>query len=279
MSVIIPPGTYSNATLVDTMEQGLAFVGCDVIDAPGLTTDVTGGFTSICNNPIVLPAMSADPADVDRRVTFDFGTLTNDGQTDAVLTITYRAIVLDIAANVDGVSLNNSAVWSSSAGNMGPAQTTVNILEPDLTIAKTANVNFIANGSAATFTLVISHTPTSNTDAFDVVVSDVLPAGLDYVANSIDCNDGEQDPDVGTCVYDAATRTIKATWSTFTRLPATDRGIIRFGVVGNASIPANGSVTNVANVEWTSIPGDKTTPQSFSNPPNPFATETILRSG
>ena len=125
VSVIIPPGTYTNATLVDTMEQGLAFVGCDVIDAPGLTTNVTGGFTSICNNPIVLPPMSADPADVDRRVTFDFGTLTNAGQTDVVLSITYRAIVLNIAANVDGVSLNNSAVWSSSAGNMGPAQTTV----------------------------------------------------------------------------------------------------------------------------------------------------------
>ena len=171
VSVIIPPGTYTNATLVDTMEQGLAFVGCDVIDAPGLTTDVTGGFTSICANPIVLPAMSADPADVDRRVTFDFGTLTNESQADAVLSVTYDAIVLDIPANVDGVSLNNSAAWSSSAGNMGPAQTTVNILEPHLTIEKTANVTFIANGSPATFTLVISHTPASHTDAFDVVVS------------------------------------------------------------------------------------------------------------
>jgi LPXTG-site transpeptidase (sortase) family protein len=32
-------------------------------------------------------------------------------------------------------------------------------------------------------------------------------------------------------------------------------------------------VTNVANTEWTSLPGIKTTPQSFSTPPNPFATE------
>jgi LPXTG-site transpeptidase (sortase) family protein len=238
-----------------------------------MTTDIAGGFTSICNNPNVLPALSADPADVDRRVTLEFGTLTNGSQTFATLTITYRAIVLDIVANVDGTSLNNSAAWSSSVGSMGPAQATVSILEPNLTIAKTANVNFIANGSAAIFTLVVTHTPTSNTDAFDVVVSDVLPAGLDYVANSIDCDNGEQDPDVGTCIYDAATRTITAEWSVFTRLPANDRGIIRFGVVGNASIPANGSVTNVANVEWTSLPGDHTAPDSFSDPANPFATE------
>ena len=168
--------------------------------------------------------------------------------------------------------MNNSAVWNSSAGTIGPAQTTVNILEPALTIEKTSNVNFAANGSTATFTLVVSHTAASATDAFDVVVSDVLPAGLDYVANSIDCNDGEQDPDAGTCVYDTATRTIRAAWSAFTRLPR-DRGIIRFDVIGNSSIPANSSVTNVANVEWSSIPGNQRIPQSFSVPPNPFATE------
>jgi len=273
VSVIVPPGTYSNANLVDTMERGLAFVGCDNIGAPGLTTTIAGGFASVCANPTVDDAGAGTSADVDRRITFGLGTLTNGGQTNATLTVTYRAIVLDIATNKDGTSLKNSAVWSSSAGSMGPAQATVKILEPELTIAKTANVKFIANGSPATFTIVVAHIPTSNTDAFDVVVSDVLPAGLDYVANSITCNDGEQYPDLGTCAYDAVTRTVSAKWTTFTRLPAGDRGIVRFSVIGNASIPANGSVTNVANVEWSSMPGDHTTPQSFSNPSNQFATE------
>jgi LPXTG-site transpeptidase (sortase) family protein len=272
VSVLIPPGRYPNATIVDTMQQGLAFVGCDSIDAPGLTTDVAGGFPSICANPNVLPTLSTDPADVDRRVTFELGTLENGGQDFVTLTLTYRAAVLDIATNVDGETLNNSAAWSSSVGSFGPAQAAVTILEPNLTIAKTANVNFVANGSAATITLVISNTAASNTDAFDVVVSDVLPTSLDYVTNSLDCSAGEQDPDVS-CAYDAVTRTIRAEWSTFTRLPANARGIVRFNVVGNATIPANGIVTNVANVEWTSIPGNRTAPQSFSTPPNPFATE------
>jgi LPXTG-site transpeptidase (sortase) family protein len=276
--VSIPPGTYSNATIVDTMQRGLAFVGCDALDAPGLTTDVTGGFTAICANPGVTPGVSTDPEDVDRRVTFTLGTLENSGQTSAALTLTYRAIVLNTAANIDGVSRKNSAVWSSSLGSMGPAQTTVNILEPKLAISKTADVNFIAEGSAVTFTLIISHTKASNTDAFDVVVSDVLPASLDYVENSIDCDNGEQDPDIS-CVYDSATRTIRAEWSTFTRLPANDRGIIRFEVVGNASVPTEGKVTNVANVEWSSMPGDQTTPDSFSDPANPFATERFYDPG
>jgi LPXTG-site transpeptidase (sortase) family protein len=255
------------------MEQGLAFMECATIDAPGLTTNVEGGFDSICNNSIVIPTMSADPADVDRRVTFDFGTITNEGQTDAILKVNYRATVLNIVTNVDGESLNNSATWNSSGGVLGAVQTSVNIVEPDLKIEKTANVNFIANGSIATFTLAISHTSKSKSDAFDIMVSDVLPAGLDYVANSIVCDGGAQDPDAGSCVYDALTRTIKAQWSTFTLLPAGDRGVIQFDVIGNAFIPANGSVTNTANVEWTSVPDDRSTPQSFSTPPNPFARE------
>ncbi len=272
VSVVIPPGTYPAATLVDTMEQGLAFVGCDSITGTGLTTTIAGGFTSICANPTVDDAGGGTPADIDRRATYDFGTLTNNSQAPVNLVVTYRAAVLDIAANVDGVNLNNSAAWSSAIGNLGPAQTTVGIVEPNLAIDKSANVSFIANGSGATFTLVVTNTAVSHADSFDVVVTDVLPTGLDFVANSLDCTAGEQDPDV-TCAYDTATRTIIAEWSRFTRLPAGSRGIIRFGVVGNALIPADGNVTNVANVEWSSLPGDRTTPQSFSVPPNPFATE------
>ena len=272
VNVLVPPGTYSNTTVTDTMVLGLAFVGCDTINAPGLTTTIVGSFPSVCATPTVDDDGGGTSADIDRRVTFDFGTLTNTSQVNAPVTITYRAIVLDIVTNVDGSDLANSAVWNSSAGSMGPSQTTVNIVEPDLKIEKTANVNFIANGSAATITLAVSHTSASHTDSFDVVVTDALPTGLDYVPNTLDCNDGEQDPDV-TCNYDSVTRTIKAQWSTFTRLPTGDQGLIRFNVVGNSSIPANGSVTNVANVEWSSLPGDQTTPQSFSNPPNPFATE------
>lgn len=273
VGVVIPPGVYSGATLVDTMERGLAFVGCDTIDAAGLTTSVAGGFASVCSNPIVLPHISTDPEDIDRRVTFDFGTITNATQSDVAIIVTYRVMVLNLPANLDGVILNNSVVWTSSAGTIGPVQTTVKIVEPDLKIEKTADVNFIANGSGVTFTLVISHTSKSHTDAFDVVVSDPLPASLDYVANSLDCNDGEQDPDAGSCIYDPVNRTISAKWSAFTLLPSGDRGIIRFKVVGNASIPANGNVTNVSNVEWSSIPGDQTIPDSYSDPENPFAAE------
>jgi len=270
VTVTIPPGTFDNATLVDNMERGLAFVACDSITAPGLTTSVAGSFTSVCSNAVTSDAGGGTPADVDRRVTYDFETLTNAGQTDATVTVTYRAIVLDIAVNINGNVLNNSVTWSWSGGSIGPAQTTVTIVEPQLTIIKTSNVNFIANGSEATFTLTVSHTPASNSDAFDVVVTDILPTGLSYIANSLDCTVGAQDPDVS-CVFDnsnPAQPTLRAEWSVFIRNGGT--GQIRFRVAGNASLP-QGGVTNTANVEWTSMPGDQTTPQSST--PNVYSTE------
>ena len=269
VNVVIPQGSFANARLVDTMDRGLAFVECVSINAPGLTTDVAGSFPQVCANPTTSDAGGGTPMDVDRQVTFNFGTLVNNSQSDAVLTITYNVIVLDIGTNVDGMTRINAANWSWSDGSIGPAQAGVTIVEPELRIQKTSNVNVISDGAEVTFTLAISHTAASATDAYDVVVTDILPTGLDFVANSLVCTSGAQDPDVA-CTYDAATRTIRAAWSVFTRNGG--NGLISFRVVGNSSLPANG-VTNTANVEWTSMPGDQRTPNSFSNPANPFATE------
>ena len=120
-----------------------------------------------------------------------------------------------------------------------------------------------------TFTLTILHTSDSTANAYDVVVTDTLPVGLDLYCNSLECTSGAQDPDVG-CVYDVGTRTIRAEWSVFALNGGS--GQIRFRVVGNTLIPANGNVTNIANVEWTSMPGDQPYPL-VSVPANQFATE------
>lgn len=271
VSIAVPPGTHLNTTLVDTMDRGLAFIGCDTIDAPGLITSIAGSFTSICSTPTTSNAGGGTPMDVDRQVTYDFGTLTNNSQADTTMTITYRAIVLDIGTNTDGTNLHNSVLWTSDTVPLGPVQTAVQIVEPELVVAKTADVNFIANGSEVTFTLALSHTQSSYSDAYDVVLIDVLPTGLDFVANSLDCTTGQQDPN--TCTYNPATRTIIATWNAFTLLPTGDLGIVKIRAVGNTSIPSNGIVTNTATAEWSSLPGDHSTPQSYSNPANTFATE------
>jgi LPXTG-site transpeptidase (sortase) family protein len=273
VGVVFPQGQFANAQLVDTLDRGLAFVGCDSIDATGLTTDIAGSFAGICASPTTDDAGGGTPMDVDRRVTFDFGTLTNNSQSDVTVTVTYRVIVLDTLSNNDGVSLNNTALWSWTGGSIGPVQTEVTLVEPDIQIDKTSNTNSISGGSEVTFTLTISHTSASSADALDAVVTDILPTGLDFVPGTLDCTLGVQDPDVE-CVFDNSNPlqpTIRAEWSVFAL--GGGSGQIRFRVTGNASLPANGNVTNVANVEWTSMPGDQTTPDSFSDPANQYATE------
>ena len=265
VSINLPVGvSLENVTITDRMDKGLAYVNCLSVNVGG--ADLT---STICPSAVVSsitdPAdLVSNPANPGRQVIFNLGNIAALNEVPQIV-IQYRAVVLDVIENQRDIKLKNNAVWAWTGGSFTTSAPDVTIVEPNLTIAKTANVNFIANGSAATFTLEISHTPSSNADAFDVVISDVLPPGLDYVANSINCDAGEQDPDVGSCVYDAGTRTIKAQWSVFTQLPANARGIIRFGVVGNESIPANGNLTNIANVEWTSLPGNKIITQSFFN--------------
>jgi LPXTG-site transpeptidase (sortase) family protein len=281
VNVIIPPGTYSASKLEDTLDSGLAFVACDSVSSGSLTTDIVDPsgtltpFEWICANPTVDSNGSPDPADVDRHFAFNFGTLTNGGNQDVVVTVVYRAIVLDIASNVDGVKRDNSAVWSWANGSTAPVRTTVAILEPKLTIDKTVDNTFIANGTEVTFTLTIAHDANaSHVDAFDVTLIDPLPTGLAYVSNTLDCTLGAQDPDAGTCIVDLTDPTkptIRAMWSLFS-LNGGD-SVIQFRVAGNDALPASGSITNTVHVDWSSMEGDQKTPRSFSDPPNQFAYE------
>ena len=269
VSVTVPTGTFTNARLVDTMERGLSFMDCTGITVTALTTSVAGGFPFICANPTVDDAGGGTPTDVGRRVTFDFGALTNTGAPE-ILTIEYRAVVLDSAANVSGVDLDNSVVWSSDAGTIGPRTTTVTIVEPDLSIAKTSSASVVSVGSVITLTLTIQHTAASETNAYDVLVSDALPAELDFVPGTLDCNAGVQP--ATTCNYIAGTRTIEATWTNFAL--GAGNGQVTFDVTVLA-IPAGG-IRNIANVLWTSTPG--VPPNPPGNPPgqqnsNVFSTE------
>ncbi len=254
VGVVVPANTTMvNARLVDTMNRGLSFLACDSIDLAGVTTSDPGGASAICANPTVDSNGSADPVDIGRRVTFNFGDLTNSGQTDQTITTVYRAVVLDSQENVDGKTLDNSVSFIWSTGSLGPVSTRVRVIEPDLVIDKTSNTSFIAQGTEAIFTLTIQHTAASHTDAFDVVLEDTLPTSLDYVAGSIDCTTGAQDPAPADCTFDTTTRTIRAVWPVFTRAGGT--GVVRLRVTPNASYVSNTPVTNVGVVAWTSLPG------------------------
>jgi LPXTG-site transpeptidase (sortase) family protein len=147
---------------------------------------------------------------------------------------------------------------------LNPVSSSVTVVEPKLSISKTANVTLVSVGSEITITLTIQHTSDSETNAYDTLITDVLPAGLGYVTGTLECTSGAQDADV-LCNYNAGTRTITAQWSNFSLSGGNGRVTFRVMVL---SLPSGG-ISNTANVSWTSLPGIVNTPQNS----NVFSTE------
>lgn len=269
INMYIPVGTMTNVTLVDTPQAGLAFVDCIDINLPANVTstnivdgacDANDGTTAGTSNPLIQSSGG--------RATFDFGDISNTAASSQIVTVRYSLIVLDIAPNQTGVTLTNSAVWNWTGGTKTTSAPPVEIIEPELTIDKNATPTSAAYGSIITFTIDIAHDVASTADAFDVIVTDQIPAGLTFVAGSITSS--------GTATltssnFNAGTNTLTFVWDVF-----------RLGETGSVSFRATfvgpSPVVNSANVEWTSLlidpqlPGPPPVPVQLS-PYNPDATE------
>jgi LPXTG-site transpeptidase (sortase) family protein len=250
----LAPGTYSNATLTDTMEQGLSFMACSII---GIDGGVTLGNNNACAVQTVDDAGGGQPEDVRRRVTFNLGTVTNNNAYNAGFVVGYTAVVLNTSANSDGVSLDNSAVFAWDGPNSLPPQSvTVDIVEPQLQITKQADTNLIAPNDIVTFTLTIQHSLASSADAFDVLVTDEIPLEFTYVDGTLDCTTGSTNPPdqplaiVGPAVVGVHNGVITAGWSVFEFDP-TDVAVCTFDL--QATNLGDDPVTNVANVAWESL--------------------------
>ncbi len=101
-----------------------------------------------------------------------------------------RARVLNVAGNQNGTPLTNTA--SLAYVNPQTGDTTVAggsrslpVTEPELTVVKVADDPTPGFGQVVTFRITVSHLPSSTADAFELSLTDVIPAGLTYVAGSL----------------------------------------------------------------------------------------------
>ena len=262
----IPSGTATNLQALDVLDRGLAFVRCVSIEGGTLTTDLAGGFAAACAAPTVsaAPSGSSDSGNQGRSVQFDLGNVTSTSLER--LTITYEAVVLDIADNVNGVDdLNNFVTWSwDTNSSISDEATPVTIDEPELTIDKDALPAVATFGTPITFTLDIAHSSSSTAPAYDVIVTDVLPVGLTYIDGSLAFTG------LGPTSYNynPGTFTLTFNWDVF---PLGAAATIEF----QAAFVGPSPVENAANVEWTSLEIDPNldgTPVQLS-PYNIYATE------
>lgn len=259
-----------NLTATDILDSGLAFVRCVSVNGGTLATNLPGGFTDACNDP-TNPTVTAEPigntdsVNQGRRVTFNFGDISNPTASAQQLVVNYEVVVLDIAANVNGVGgLNNSVLWRWNGGSLAAAAPPLEIIEPDMSVSKDASPRILPLGFPVTFTIDVAHTAQSAIDAYDVTLTDVLPSNFAFLPGTIQTT-GLAPTSTN---YAPGTRTLTFFWDVF---PLGQNASISFQATFVGPAPA----TNDTNLAWTSLPIDPQPngqPQSLT-PYNGFGNE------
>jgi LPXTG-site transpeptidase (sortase) family protein len=250
ISIDVPASsTLTNLRALDVLDSGLAFVRCVRIDPGSLTTTLPGGFGDACNdptNPTVAVEPIGDPGQINqgRRIQFDLGSVSNSSSSDIRLLVEYEVVVLNIPANVNGVGgLNNTVLWTWYGGSLSAVAPPLEIVEPQMSIVKDATPTVAPYGATITFSLDIAHTLESTADAFDVVVTDVLPPGLAFIPGTVSTTGLAPD------LIDYVGTSLTFVWNVF---PLNATALLTF----QATFVGPAPVVNTADLAWTSLPID-----------------------
>ena len=92
-------------------------------------------FAGLKPDIITLGNGGGGPEDAARVVTFALGDVTSTGGS---IEITYRAVVLNILDNQDGIQLQNGVHFVWAGGDIGPESVQVQVVEPELQIESRA---------------------------------------------------------------------------------------------------------------------------------------------
>jgi LPXTG-site transpeptidase (sortase) family protein len=201
--------------------------------------------------------------DQGRRTIFNFADIANTGDVDEVLTIDYDVVVLNNQENVRSDQLNNDALWLWASGSLRDTAAEVIVVEPTLTLGKSADRTVVFPGGLITFTLQVGQDVVSDADAFDLLLEDLLPVDLIYESGTLRWTGVGLAP---TGLDDTGNPILRATWDVF---PLGAFSEIAFEVRLGAISPGE-RVTNAARLAWSSLPGDVSAPQS---PYNSLSTE------
>jgi uncharacterized repeat protein (TIGR01451 family)/fimbrial isopeptide formation D2 family protein len=242
LKISLIEGTVNNLVVTDTLPAGVTFTG-SLVGVGSTNLTYTG-----------LPT----PVQAGQVLTFALGQVTNlpDGiGANDFITIDVSVRVDNLAENQDRTILGNQArvqftdsfgtlltrEFDADANTPGIQPLYLSIVEPNLRLLKSANPTTVSLGDETTFTIVVGHAAASRTTAYDIVVTDTLPAGLTYVDGS-----GTPTPAVNgqTLTFTIDALTLAADQSAITLRAKLD-------LAAAAGIP----LTNQAIATYTSLPG------------------------
>ncbi|MDY6938553.1 MAG: isopeptide-forming domain-containing fimbrial protein [Cyanobacteriota bacterium] len=269
-TITVPEGTTSGVVLQELLDPGLAFVEITNISTP--QGNVTGGFDftdeAAANTTAAVGTNGSD-------FTLNLGDVVNAASSDGTpetIVIEYTAVVLNDAANQStdnetGPTLNNTATldWTNNPTPGTPISATsateVSVVEPQLQVIKDVAVNGSGSegdaGDPVVYTITIQHTGNSEADAFDVNLTDVLPAGFVPDADAISVTNNT----TGNTIQDSdfeigGGNTLQLASGSNIDIP--EDTLITLTVSGTLadSVQSGETVNSPAEITWTSVDGD-----------------------
>ena len=264
--------------IVTTLAEGVspAVIITDTLpnNATGSMNVISASVISVGANltpTIPAPVANISPANV---VGFDFGSVSNaaDGMVDSndQIVIQVTAMVLDAGVNSGLEVLTNNVLVQYNTGLDASGSADIEVVEPRLTINKSSPTTTADAGDTITFTISIANTAAGNSsaNAFDVNLSDMIPADYTYVGASLSQSSGPA-ADAGTLTEIGGV--IQASWSQF---DLGDTVVISYQVTVDNTVAPEQNITNTATVNWSSLPGASLDERAGMNSENHTVTVT-----
>ena len=157
-----------------------------------------------------------------------------------------------MSANITGTTRTNNAQFNW-AGNT-PLTATANaitVIEPRLLATKDSNLRFGDAFDALTFTIIVTNPATNSTDAYDAVLTDVIPGGMSYVAGSLTSVSGPAP------AFQIAAPVFTATWPV---LAPGQTSVMTFAVTIDAGVVPGTNLTNTARLNGSKLAGQRVDP-------------------
>ncbi|RMG73513.1 MAG: DUF11 domain-containing protein [Chloroflexi bacterium] len=275
---ILPESTSTTFEMSDVLVAGIEYISGSARvsyladTAPTFHSDFTG-IQNETTPTFTFPASRVTFNTGTRELLFNFGqVINNDGDPGAEqIIVEFNVLVTNDAVNTIGQIWDNSFDVVIDRGLPSENITTSNdvyhvIQEPSVAITKSATPPTVNPNDIVTYDIVITAGSGANESAaFDVVITDVIPSTLNYVAGSAQHISGV----APTTIDDSGAPTILFNYA---QLNPGETSTVRIQAQVNLTPMPGDTLSNSAVVTWTSLPGTGTSP-------NPTGSDTPGNSG
>lgn len=202
--VRLPEGDSTNLRITDLLED-LTTSGNGTLSYVANSLEVVSvgaGLKTFAGTALPAPSIVASaPGSTagDDQFVLSFGdvrnTVVNATTDNEVIVIRLKAVVNDLAQNNDADRLGNTASFNTGGSPATSGNTTVEIdvVEPKLAIDKTSTLApgaALDAGAIVSYSITIAHASDSDAPAYDLSVADLVPAGMELVANTLTASVG-----------------------------------------------------------------------------------------